>query len=475
LLFSADEPEGDPVLLVSVSKIDDIAESQYVEDRTRKKRDHLAEVCNSMPPMIREQIRQQLSDVWASSEGLGQSQNQVIENILQTLQVHPVSAIQFRKLLAGDEEDPSFIRDSRESNIPRLIECLQDLAFQRRNAHAQRVADRWMGLRDRIQTTLHVVQIQWQEETRAIEEAQKLRADLEIFLQPLRKDFHVRQGQYRAFLKKNVPQRIVDLVGTARAKSEKEIGNYLARLGYAHWGTLRASVRRGGRFAGATDIDLPREFALRFEEPIAEAWSKEILKDIRRETKEYAFDVVGLVEQIVSWAKEQGARVQPKLVEAEFEAIKADAKKLESVGREMVREMREEAKNRLIETVEAPIRSGCKRFVSRNADVGPGVKNRILQLFSQLSTEVSEIAEQPAVHLLTRLFKDVEKEILATLSEHQDPLNSAAEAIVASQADYIRRSDAQRKRRVLDELNDVLSACPISDLDIAGAKEHVNA
>lgn len=141
----------------------------------------------------------------------------------------------------------------------------------------------------------------------------------------------------------------------------------------------------------------------------------------------------------------------------------------------MVLEMREEAKNRLIETVESPIRSGCKRFVSRNADVGPGVKNRILQLFWQLATEVSEFAEQPAALLLTRLFKDVEKEILTTLTEHQDPLSSAAEAIVASQADYIRRSDAQRKRRVLDELNDVVSACPISDLDIAGAKEHVNA
>jgi dynamin family protein len=475
LLFSADEPEGDPVLLVSVSKIDDIAESRYAEDRTRKKKDHLVDVCNSMLPMIREQIRQQLSEVWASSEGLGQAQNQVIENILQTLEVHPISAIQFRKFLTADDDDRSFITDSRESNIPRLIESLQSLAVRRRSAHEERIADKWLGLRERIQTTLHVVQIQWQEETRATEEAEKLRQDLEIFLQPLRKDFHVRQGQYRGFLKKAIPQRIEDLVATARAKSEKEIGSYLGKLGYAHWGTLRASVRRGGRFAGATDIDLPREFALRFEEPIAEAWSKEILKDIRRETKEYALDVVGLVEQVVNWAKEQGARVQPKLVEAQFEAIKADAKKLESVGREMVREMREEAKNRLIETVESPIRSGCKKFVNRNADVGPGVKNRILQLFSQLATEVSEIAEQPAVHVLTRLFKDVEKEILATLSEHQDPLDSAAEAIVASQADYIRRSDAQRKRTVLDELNNVVSACPISDLDIAGATKHVSA
>jgi len=96
------------------------------------------------------------------------------------------------------------------------------------------------------------------------------------------------------------------------------------------------------------DIDLPREFALRFEEPIAEAWSKQILKDIRRETEEYASDCVRLVEQVVEWSRTQGARIQPQLIEAQSDAIKADARKLKSVGREMVSELREDAKNQLL-------------------------------------------------------------------------------------------------------------------------------
>ncbi len=138
------------------------------------------------------------------------------------------------------------------------------------------------------------------------------------------------------------------MVTVASATARNDIHKYLNRLGYAHWATLRASVRRGGRFSGAMDIDLPREFALRFEEPIAEAWSKQILKDIRRETEEYASDCVRLVEQVVEWSRTQGARIQPQLIEAQSDAIKADARKLKSVGREMVSELREDAKNQLL-------------------------------------------------------------------------------------------------------------------------------
>ncbi len=136
--------------------------------------------------------------------------------------------------------------------------------------------------------------------------------------------------------------------------------------------------------------------------------------------------------------------------------MKADAKKLESVGREMVAEMREDAKNQLIETIEDPIRAGCKRFVNRHADVGAGVRDRILSLYSKLAEEVTEAATKPATNILTKLFKEVEKEITAALEEHQDPLTAAMEAIVASQETYLKRSDAQKRKSILNELEAIL-------------------
>jgi gas vesicle protein len=175
---------------------------------------------------------------------------------------------------------------------------------------------------------------------------------------------------------------------------------------------------------------------LRCEEPLAEAWGQEILKDIRRRTNEYADQCVELVEQTAEWAKQQGARVQQNVVEAQKQSIKNDAARLKTVGREMIKEVREKNSTDLINAIDGPIRQKCKRFVEANSDVGPGVKNRILALFDQLADEIPDAAEKPALRILNRFFGEVEQEILLTLEEHQNPLDAMAEAIVASQEQY---------------------------------------
>lgn len=460
LVYSADDPKGNPVLMVAVVKIDDVAAERYDQDTSKRKREHFSDVCRDMDQFIRNHIRPQLESTWSSDGSAAPVQRQVIENIVDTLQVHPVSAIQYRKLLRDNDDDRPFVNEKEETNIPRLKESLAALAKQRREDRVSRLQEKQDGFCTRIAASLKLIQAQWQQETRAVEEAERLRTELSLFLQPLRQELHVRQGQYREFLKKSVPQRIVDLVDSASTKAQLEIQKYLGRLGAAHWATLRASVRRGGRFSGATYIDLPREFALRFEEPIAEAWSKDILKAIRKETKDYASDCLALVEQVVVWARNQGARVQPRLVEAQYDAIKADGKKLETVGREMVNELREEAKNQLVEKIEGPIRAGCTKFVDKHADVGAGVKYRILTLYGELASDVAESATKPAANILTKLFREVEKEISAAFADHQDPLTSAADAIVSSQETYMKRSDAQKRKAVLSDIDGVIAVSP---------------
>ena len=82
-----------------------------------------------------------------------------------------------------------------------------------------------------------------------------------------------------------------------------------------------------------------------------------------------------------------------------------DAKKLESVGREMIQEMRDEAKARLIDSIEKPIKRRCESFVKKNFHIGPGVKQRILELYGSMAEEVSEAAKEPAASILQKLFK----------------------------------------------------------------------
>jgi hypothetical protein len=174
-----------------------------------------------------------------------------------------------------------------------------------------------------------------------------------------------------------------------------------------------------------------------------------------------------MVEQVARWALDQGARVHQKAVEAQQEAIRGEAKKLEAVGHEMVKEMRDEARAKLIEAIEAPIRKACNDFVRKNLDVGAGVKRRILTLYSDLSDSVTEAGEEPATRILQGLFKEVEQEILGAFSDHHNPLESISEAIVTSQQKYIERSDAQKRRRVLEELKSVRQGAPAEDVSAA--------
>jgi hypothetical protein len=98
------------------------------------------------------------------------------------------------------------------------------------------------------------------------------------------------------------------MVSRAAGQARKEILAYLRKLDDAHWNTLKAAVMKGGTFFGARHIDLPRDFGLRFEEPIAEVWSKDVLSKIRYRTKQFSDDCVELVER--GGGLGQGARHQ---------------------------------------------------------------------------------------------------------------------------------------------------------------------
>jgi hypothetical protein len=410
-----------------------------------------------MIPFIRNQLRNELESLWKDDGQLHGAKQEVINHLLETLRVHPISAVEFEALVSDDAPK---LQEVGQTNVPALVASLGEIRTTQEQERARRVETSFQSLRDGVVSQIRLVEAQWADETRLSEEIEQLRKDLEAFMVPLRTRFATLQGQYREFLRQTAPQRIADLVKSGKERSRNQIGKYLRRIGTAHWGTLRASVRKGGRFSGATDVDLQQEFALSCEEPLAEAWGQEILKDIRRRTNEYADQCFELVEQAAEWAKEQGARVQQNVVEAQRQSIKNDAARLKTVGRDMIKEVREKNSTDLINAIDGPIRMKCKRFVDANSDVGPGVKNRILALFDQLADEIPEAAEKPALRILTRFFGEVEQEILQALQENQNPLNAMAEAIVASQEQYRVRSDAQKRKPILEQAAALLRNVP---------------
>jgi hypothetical protein len=101
LLYSADEPEDDPVLLVAVTRIDDIANERYHQDRSKKKFEHFLDVVQEAREKLRHEMQRSLESIWLTGDDIPSSRRKVVHNLLAKLQVHPLSAPEYARLLAG--------------------------------------------------------------------------------------------------------------------------------------------------------------------------------------------------------------------------------------------------------------------------------------------------------------------------------------------------------------------------------------
>jgi hypothetical protein len=133
MLFSADERSHDPVVLaVAMARLDDVAEDEWAKDKSRKKAEHLSDQFDRARALIRSQVRQELSRVWESGdEAVRNAQRSVIQQLCEDLLVFPLSAPQYRRLLANDPDDMPFIRDIEQSGIPAMQRSLTEVVVAR--------------------------------------------------------------------------------------------------------------------------------------------------------------------------------------------------------------------------------------------------------------------------------------------------------------------------------------------------------
>jgi gas vesicle protein len=249
----------------------------------------------------------------------------------------------------------------------------------------------------------------------------------------------------------------------AREEAEKDVRRYLGRLQSAHWATLRAAVRRGGTFYGNSHINLPDDISSYFQEPMAAVWGQKLLRDIRKRTTELANDIEQMVNEVCDWAiNEEGAHVNAKMLASQKERIAALAAQMKAVGKEAVDEMRDQVKNELTKTIRDPIKKACDKFVREGDDIGPGVKYRILTLFSKLASDATTAAKEPAIRILSDKAKVVRDEINKEFKKGGDPLQETANLIVQSHEERQRRSDAQKRISILTQVSLSLEACPES-------------
>jgi GTP-binding protein EngB required for normal cell division len=470
LVGASDDPNSDPCsMLMVVTKADDVAAEEWrnaviPEGQPRpKKHEVFTRLVEEFKPRMRAQISEQLLKIVDSeNDSVSAARDQARDSILGTLEVHPVSAPELRKILLDDEDDQPFLRTVEQSGIPNLRNSLVELSRTERANRRSRLDDTFERLASSVLNELQIVDQQWRQEGRAAEEAERLENALAEILAPQRKEYDRRVGAFREYLETTVQAKIEALVGEAKAVAETEVNLYLRSLQNVHWGTLRAAVRRGGAFHGSRIINLPDDISNYFQEPMAAVWGQKLLKDIRKRTTELSNDIEQMVEEICSWAATHGgASVNKKLLENQQQRVHAMSEQMKVVGKEAVDELRNTVKTRLLDEIRKPIKRSCEKFVSDGNDQGPGVKYRIIDLFRTLAANATKAAQQPAIHILQNNFSEVRGEIQGAFHRGGDPIQSTADLIVESHEARIKRSDAQKRGRILGELETIFAGSRI--------------
>lgn len=464
-------------LLLAITQVDDVADEEWSKskdlprDERPTRRSVYAEQVERLIERCRRQTSEQLQRLSRTSENtdVDDARTTAARHILDTLEVHPVSAPEYRRIVAEDDDDrPRMLKEADETGIPKLSQALQRLAadqVRRRRKEEEAVHQRLLSA---INDELTVIESHWRSEDRASGEAERLRAELEDFLAPARRELANRQGAFREFLQQTVEERIDSLVAEAREVAERDVRSYLIGLQSYHWMTLRAAVQRGGTFAGANHVDLPGDISDYFQEPMAGVWSVKLLRFVRKRTKDYADDCVHYVDQACEWAREQGARVKPALVDVQQDRVRSRAAQLNQVGKEAADELRDTVRKELHRAIAPHIRRRCEEFVRAGDAVGRGVKYRILQLFNELAHDSTKAAEAPTRNILKRRFEEVREQIDAAFSEWGDPLDETVNALAVTHEQRLRRSDAQRRGGILQELDAIRRSQPVLDPSDAG-------
>lgn len=468
LVGAADDPNSDPCkLIIAVTKVDDVASEEWrnTEDLPGKPRPKKRVVYAALVEEFKLRMKSQISDQLGTIGTTGnaavtQARATAREQILSTLEVHPISAPEYRKFLLDNEDERAFLRSEEESGVPALRESLKNLAKAERHARHVGLTDVYDRFRQGVDGELMRLDALWREQTRAADEAARLEAELDVAIAPKRKERDLRVGAFREFLDATATTRIRELVLEARQVAEEEVAHYLSGLRGTHWATLRAAVRRGGAFVGTRAVNLPDDIAGMFQEPMAAVWGQKLLKDVKSRTQQFAKDQCSLVEELCTWAEEHTEEATARLISGQRKRIERRAAQMQDVGKEAVTDLRKVVKQTLSDAIDKPIRLACDRFVKEGDDIGPGVKNRIIGLFQELAAKATRAAQEPAARILQENFSVVRNEIRSAFEDWGDPLQETADLIVQRHLKNASRKDAERRDAMLKAIEGVLSKQP---------------
>jgi hypothetical protein len=463
-VLGSDDPDADPCsLLIAVTHVDDVTNEEWfgqpVDEEShcgRSKREVFEGVQDRLKGVLSKQLEQQLVSFvhTEGSSAIREARESAARHLLQTVEVHPVSAIEYRRLIAENEDDTAFLKSEEQSGMPGLTRALVSLATRSADARLSVVTSLTRRLAESLCGQLETIERGCRSDTENAE-AGRIRAILQGVLEEMNRRYDIRRASFRTFLSQTVPEKVQVAVHEAKEEARRSIDKYLDGLQEAPWQTLRAALKKGGSFRGARYINLPADIALRFQDPVAASWSQNVLKTIRGETYSMADDTRRLVEELCDWVTREGTpHADSQVTQIQKEQAAAQAARLQDVGKEAIQGLREVVKREVQQAIEGPIRERCQQFIQQGNHVGRDVRRRILGMFRTLAMDASEVACSSAFKTLMERYEHVNAEIQRGFEAWGSPLDSAAAAIAKPYEDRVKSGEEQR-RKLLAEIDGI--------------------
>lgn len=460
-----DAKEVAPLLWVISVKLDDVAKDERVAFRQQHPdvkvppwQSFFDDACAKVRVLVRHQLDSEFAKM-PDGEDLRDARAQANRSVLEQLQVHPVSAIEYRKLLAEDDEDRALIKEPGQSNVPALISALQTIAARHTADITERVEASLAELSASAARGLSAVLDDLEQGDRDQVRLAKLREQLAEVLAPRTKELALRQGQLRERLRGTVPKTIESEVARAVQAAAPAVASYLKGIERVHWSTLRAAVRRGGVRVGNRPLDIPNELALRIEGPLAVVWNKAVVKAVADALGAFARDLERILDEVLTWAQSGESGLDAARVVRYRDDVVLRLKQLAGITDAAAESLRADVKQRLHETVQETIRSECQAFVDEGRDVGAGVKNRVHAFLGEAGNvarvQAGAIAEKYLLETYDRVVSGIGTEFASVSNALAD-----VESIFVGHVQSANPSDLARARDEARTVRTLLEALP---------------
>jgi hypothetical protein len=420
------------------------------------------ELAEDMEGKLRQQLRDALCRTPAAIESkgadLGKKRELIIEQLCQSIRIVCTSAPDYLAIHDGIS-DYQIVSDAESTGVPRLREELAALA---REAEAQRqraiqatirdfkglMSDHLRSVRELYAAGGGLASVNWE----------RFREQIEAAARPLKEQMNASHAELLATLRKSLHERIDLLCAEAELHSLKRLRSLKKHGEGLHFQSLNAALRRNGIW-DKRSINYPKALTLAFVDTIAASWEERIVEAVREEVRNMADRDLKLVEHLCAFAQSHDERLVAEAhIDMQKKILRQNARNCIAWTKERLEQLRSRIHDTLHAAVSKPISAACQRAIKAGRNEGHGAMRGVLDAFEEGGSQALDAARTEAQKLLREPYNELIKELSGGyLKEHHDPIAAALDSLTSEEILRARRSDAQHRRRVFDDVDQLVT------------------